>query len=665
MQMNFRGLVDLHSLPSNEPLLPLYEAIVNSIQSIEDSKKDGFIDIAIVREPQLTLLDTWETDIEDIIIKDNGIGFTDNNMKSFDTYASDFKIRRGCKGVGRIMWLKAFNCVEVESIYSSNGSLFRRKFSFNTKNEVHNLKNEPLAEIPEEMTTSISLIGYNSKLKKNTPKKLITIAREIINHCFIYFVSKGTEMPKIILRDSIDSININSLFNEYVNENLTIDEFNIQGNEFKIVHSRNYKFPSSNHTLNLCAHSRKVTSTNLASNLGNIENKFTSEIGEFSYSGYIVSPLLDKNVNKERTDFNMLKESNNELQDVGKQEIIDRALKYISVYLQDDIAKYNNDKKTYISNYIFEKHPRYRYLLKNYPELINSVSWTTDDEKLEVELFKQEQAYKLKLKMDGNALEKEIKNTIDVKEAINKKTELASKITDIGKSNLSEYILHRKTVLEILDSNLQYLNDDDRKYAYEKSIHEIIFPMQKTSDEVDYQSHNLWIIDEKLAYHNYLASDLKLKKLTVLESESGKEPDIIIFNSPFAFCDEDRQPFRNITIVEFKRPGRENYSDDENPIQQIIDYMDEILTGKIKTRDGRYIEQNENVRFYCYILCDLEDKIKKYAKVFDFKLSPDGMGFYKYLDNYKALVEIIPYTKLIQDSKQRNKILFDKLFNQL
>jgi hypothetical protein len=303
--------------------------------------------------------------------------------------------------------------------------------------------------------------------------------------------------------------------------------------------------------------------------------------------------------------------------------------------------------------------------LREYPDLINSVSWIADDEKLEVELFKQEQAYKLKLKIEGKELEKEIKNSKNFREAINKKTKLASKITDIGKSNLSEYILHRKTVLEILDSNFQYIDSGDREYAYEKSVHEIIFPMRKTSDEIDYKLHNLWIIDEKLVYHNYLASDLKLSSMPILECVSGKEPDIIIFNAPFAFCDEDRQPFRNITIVEFKRPGRETYSDDENPIQQVIDYMEEILSGKIKTRDGRYIEQNENVRFYCYILCDVEDKIKKYAKGFDFKSSPDGMGFYKYMDNYKALVEIIPYTKLIQDSKQRNKILFDKLFNQM
>ena len=38
MDINFKGLVNLHTLPSSEPLLPLFEAIVNSIQSIEQSK---------------------------------------------------------------------------------------------------------------------------------------------------------------------------------------------------------------------------------------------------------------------------------------------------------------------------------------------------------------------------------------------------------------------------------------------------------------------------------------------------------------------------------------------------------------------------------------------------------------------------------------------------
>ena len=41
MKMNFKGLVDLHTLPKTTPLLPLYEAIINSIQSIEEAQAAG------------------------------------------------------------------------------------------------------------------------------------------------------------------------------------------------------------------------------------------------------------------------------------------------------------------------------------------------------------------------------------------------------------------------------------------------------------------------------------------------------------------------------------------------------------------------------------------------------------------------------------------------
>lgn len=197
-----------------------------------------------------------------------------------------------------------------------------------------------------------------------------------------------------------------------------------------------------------------------------------------------------------------------------------------------------------------------------------------------------------------------------------------------------------------------------------KNIHQLIFPMTKTSDDIDYLQHNLWIIDEKLAYHHYLASDMKIKKMEEVENNSGKEPDLIIFDSPFAFTDEEEQPYRNITIIEFKRPGREHYNGAENPIRQIKEYMDDIVEGKVKTKDGEFLNGTENIRFFCYIICDVDLSIKKLAKLEDLKVTPDNMGFYKYIDSYKAYLEIIPYNKLIQDSKKRNGILFDKLFNQ-
>lgn len=323
-------------------------------------------------------------------------------------------------------------------------------------------------------------------------------------------------------------------------------------------------------------------------------------------------------------------------------------------------------KEEFIKNYVFNKNPKYRLLLKNFPDLLNNIPWITDEDKLEMELFKQEQIYKLHLKTEGKKLEEEAKKDIvDYQKYMEKRTAYAEKLSDIGKSNLAEYIMHRKAILDILASNLKYKNSEQKKYAYEKNIHQLIFPMTKTSDDIDYLQHNLWIIDEKLAYHHYLASDTKLKSMSEIKCKSGNEPDIIIFDSPFAFTDEDTQPYRNITIIEFKRPGRENYTDTENPIRQVKEYMNDIVEGKIKSKDGEFLSDTENVRFFCYILCDIDNTMQRYAKLEDLRKTPDSMGYYKYIDSYKAYMEIIPYNKLIQDSKKRNKILFDKLFNQI
>lgn len=92
--------------------------------------------------------------------------------------------------------------------------------------------------------------------------------------------------------------------------------------------------------------------------------------------------------------------------------------------------------------------------------------------------------------------------------------------------------------------------------------------------------------------------------------------------------------------------------------------MDDFTNGKIKTKDGLTIDGTSNIRFFCYILCDISEKLHKYIKQYDFQLTPDSQGYYLYSKSYNAYMEIIPYNKMIKDSKKRNKILFDKLFDQ-
>lgn len=660
MNINFQGLVELHTLPTSEPLLPLYEAVVNSIQSINQANiSDGNIYIKIEREDSLSFLekDNWETDIENIIIHDNGSGFTEDNFKSFNTYASDFKKMLGCKGVGRMIWLKAFGSVEIESTYCENGNWFHRTFTFDKVNAVSNEIKECI-ETNAQNTTIIKLKNLRSKNKSNTPKRISTIARDLLNHCFIYFVLE--KAPKITISDGTESISVNNLFEKIKKEDISTVEFSIEDKSFRLIHFKNYNPNSSTHCLNLCANDRRVSSTNLQSVFNGVNSKFVTAEGTFVYNGYITSDYLDENVNRERTAFNIEESQISTFNRVTRNEIISTAMEHVLAYLRDDLIAYNDNKRGKIEHFIHTVNPRYRLLLRRYPECIDNILISDDEEKLE--LFKQEQQYKLKLKEEGKELEKAIKGDINAADIMKKTTSYAEKLSEMGKSSLAEYILHRKAVLDILENNLKY--QDDNRYAYEESIHQMVFPMQQTSDDVDYTAHNLWLIDEKLSYHYYLASDKKIKSMDPILSASKNEPDIAIFDSPFAFTDESEQPFRNITIIEFKRPGRESYGDSENPIQQVIEYMDDFTNGKIKTKDGLAIDGNSNIRFFCYILCDISEKLKKYIKQYDFQETPDGQGYYCYSKSYNAYMEIVPYNKMIRDSKKRNKILFDKLFNQ-
>ncbi len=134
---------------------------------------------------------------------------------------------------------------------------------------------------------------------------------------------------------------------------------------------------------------------------------------------------------------------------------------------------------------------------------------------------------------------------------------------------LAEYITRRKTLLSLLNDALTI--QENGRFKKEDIIHSLICPMQHTSNDIEFEEMNLWIIDERLAYHKYLASDKTLKSMPVVNSNSTKEPDIAVFNQAFAYSDSD-EPFSAITIIEFKKPD----NDTKNPFDQVGDYIDLI-----------------------------------------------------------------------------------------
>ena len=133
MKVNLAGKVKDINLSANKVLLPLFEAVVNSIQAIEEAnfKTQGHIRIRILCEK--TLLTDEDKESQEIVgfeIEDDGIGFTESNINSFDEEYSEHKVKKGGKGLGRFCWLCVFDKVEINSAFIEDEKPYSRSFDF-------------------------------------------------------------------------------------------------------------------------------------------------------------------------------------------------------------------------------------------------------------------------------------------------------------------------------------------------------------------------------------------------------------------------------------------------------------------------------------------------------------------------------------------------------
>lgn len=122
----------------------------------------------------------------------------------------------------------------------------------------------------------------------------------------------------------------------------------------------------------------------------------------------------------------------------------------------------------------------------------------------------------------------------------------------------------------------------------------------------------------------------------------------------------DPDNINSITIVELKRPQRDDA--DNDPVLQVLKYVRNIKDGKIKKKNGRDFGDVSRVAFYCYVIGDLTPSLKESAESRGLTQTQDKEGYFGYNPTYGAYVEVISYDKLLKDAKQRNKALFDKLF---
>jgi hypothetical protein len=632
MKLNFQGRIGNVSLPFSRALSPVFEAVVNSIHAIEDAQvNDGSITLRILRnvgearQPTLTGERLTSRSIVAFVVEDNGIGFTGQHYESFETSDTDLKKERGAKGVGRFLWLKAFNSVRVDSIFEEAGEFWQRKFTFSLS--ANGIADHELRESAvRERRTTIELLAPDSRYEREYPRLAQTIAERIIEHCLSYLFQPTWQSFRLVDDDEDASIDLLEL---------------------------------SQHTIHLCAHNRDVQHLPLANYIPYIPPRLKSQDGRaFVYKAYVASAFLDERVNAERTGFNLAREGDLQSRTEPTEEaLINRIVDAASIELGPLLNEVEDRIKQRIGEVVTKHYPEYRPILKNVDSHIREFKEHADDREIVSKLneiqFREDIEAREEVRQLLAESDPKVRNS---EKYIKLQKAYAEKAHDLAQSRLAQCVIHRRIILDLMQAYLSI--EGNGKFPKEDKIHELIFPLRVTSDDISWERQNLWIVDERLVYHRFLASDKPIASFA--ENRKDKdEPDLFVLNHPAVFTASSDVPLNSVLIVEFKRAERTQF--DQNPIQQVLGYVRKLRDAKIRDARGRTVNVHPDAAFTCYIIADLTKQLRQMAEEANLDPTPDMAGYFGFNRNYKAYLEIISYDKLLHDSNLRNRELFKAL----
>jgi len=646
---------------------PVVELVVNAIQAIEEGKHEsGLVKVTIKRSPQMEMDDEGGSipTVDSIFVEDNGVGFNEVNREAFDTLYTDNKISQGGKGFGRFTCLKYFDNVKIDSTFLNRGSLKRRRFEMGKDTEI--IVSEEISEAAQDATgTKVCLESVRNADRLN--KKLPTIANGIVEKLLPYFIAEDYVCPRVILAEEDGSAEI--VLNDYLAEKTAvIKEVSVQENLFYIdVNARTYtfqvrifKFFSPRNTkskISLVAHNREVTETPTQVYIPEFADDFyekrsdgsSDEGRNYIIKTYVFGDYLNDHVSLERGGFEFHKE-NDALYGISQSQIERVAAELTRAAVASEVISRQEKKAAQITSYVETEAPWHKSILKKMD--LNSFPYNPSSEQIEVRL--QEEKFKDEAKirrevskiLSDGSIENFEKNISDIVE----------RISETSKNDLVHYVALRKNVLDLFEKSLQITASDD--YEDEGIVHDIIFPRKKDSEALGYKEHNLWLLDERLNFTHYLSSDLPLNK------GRSERPDIIAYDHPIAYRG-DNEASNPVTIFEFKKPQRDDFvnpSSKEDPVQQIIRYVNNIQDGKYKTPEGRNIQVAKNTPFYGYVVCDLTEKLKRWLeREKNFKVMPDAMGWFYWQESINLYIEVLSWDKVLKDAGLRNKVFFHKL----
>ena len=612
--VNIRRAVD--NIRANTTVYtPVVETIVNAIQAIDECGQTvGRVQVRALRSAQ-NELDGGRAAINGFTIRDNGIGFTDEHRNAFDTLYTDHRVAEGGKGFGRFICLKYFEDLRIDSVYQEGEGFRSRSFAMGKDHDI--VAGEEVGETGTTASGTVaSLVGL--KIGRGFDKKLSTIARNLVERLLPYFITEGYRCPEIVLAESDGRETI--CLNDFVANEVSsfIQEIRVRPNMFDLDAKgiaetfavrvfKIFSLRAQKSRISLVAHKREVSGSPLDRYVPEFAEEFYESgdrpdgqvDGQSNYivKAYALGPYLDRNVSLERGGFEFNMESEL-LLGIAQVQIERKVAEIAQGAVGHDIGLRRNRKRKRIQSYVDEEAPWHKEILAEVDLSDMPHNPTVVD--METRLQKEKLTRELVIKGDVARILSE-ESLADVKESV---VDIVEKISGTSKNDLIHYIALRRQILEIFKRSLEL--DESGDYSFEGVVHDIVFPRRGDTEVTSFHNHNLWIVDERLNFTNYVSSDVPL------DAKTGERPDLLVYNKRVLFRG-DNEASNPITIFEFKRPQRDDFanpSSAEDPVQQIVRYVNRIRDGEYKTPEGRKMLVAENTPFYGFVVCDLTSKVE-------------------------------------------------------
>ena len=657
LRPNLVKRIDRLPKPTNvaSAMQPLFEAISNGIHSTQSRFKDRvathgrmFVTISTDRLKK----NVWAT------VEDNGSGLDDRNWDAFTTTDTDNKILIGGKGVGRLMWLDCFEHIEIKSVFKEDDGFLERSFNFKLalKDQIQNLKQEPATDGADSYFfvrfEGLRDNGYKAKF----PGRDSFVFQHLTSHFLPTFI--GGRCPKLTVVVGDATREYPSAIDDIVHRrNPVLDLETEDYGELKLTLMECDKVASSDlkgrHFVHFIAHDRTVHSQSIDSKLG---LTYFGDDDDRVFHAILTGQFLDKNVNQERTAF-LFEDS------VIERIINEVCAEHIEEFLVRPLSKLKGEQREIIEQ-----------ITATYP----SVSFGDADElqqrvpsgelkedaiygHLARERYRRDERQAEKIR---SVLTRLKEGTADVNSFTAAIEEAGKAIEDAEQRSLAEYIVRRKVVLDFIEILLEKVRDDARDSSYQREdiLHSFICPLRVNTVEGGAKkievatSHDLWIVDERLTFAQYFSSDVEFSKLADAV-ESQERPDVLIFDFVHGLRQTD-EPSK-VLLVEFKRPGRTSYPDDENPQLQVERYVRRLQSGKLSDVRGRPIKLDQSTIFYCFIVADIVGKLDEWT--FSWQRTADGRGrVYRPNSGFLGSIELVGWDELIGDARARNQAFFDR-----